>query len=124
MSWASKTEYCNLSIANALVCKTFTEGKTGQYLEKLGRNGAYAATKVFGVRSEPTNTYTIEDTTTITGKNLGDVTLDPTDTSTEQGHVKKAFALKSIKWSTGATPRRRRVLPFRRRLDSGRSRTG
>lgn len=92
MSWETKQDYCGLAVESKLSVKSSTEGKTGQYLEKLGRLGSYAATKAFGIRAKPGNTYTVEDDVTITGAALGTV-------STVDG---KKFALQAIKWSTAA----------------------
>jgi len=92
MSWETKTDYCGVAVANKLTVKTAAPNKTAQYLEKHGRTGGYAATKVFGERMSPANTYTVEDDVTITGGKLGNVvTAD-----------QKKFALESVKWSTGA----------------------
>ena len=102
MSWEAKTDYCGLAIdtegsngqgANhSLPVKSATEGRQSQYLEKHGRLGDYKATKVFGNRASPSNTYTVAGEVTITGKALGTVTTVDT----------KKFALESVKWSTGA----------------------
>lgn len=92
MSWETKEEYCGLAIANKLLCKGANTNTTGQYLEKHGRTGGYAATKVFGVRSAPTNGYTIADSFTLTGAKLGSV--EEVDD--------KSYALEKINFSTGA----------------------
>lgn len=92
MSWESKTDYCGLAVANKLLAKSANPNTTAQYLEKHGANGDYKATKVFGQRDAPANTYTIADDVTITGKALGTVTTVDT----------KKYALESIKWSTGS----------------------
>ena len=92
MSWESKQDYCGLNIENKISVKGANEGRTAQYLEKHGRLGSYKATKVFGDRANPTNSYTIEADATITGKKLGDInTVD-----------QKAYMLHAIKFSTGA----------------------
>ena len=92
MSWESKQDYCGLAIANALSVKSATEGRTAQYLEKHGRLGDYKATKVFGNRASPSNSYTVEDEVAITGKKLGQVQTVETI----------PYQLTSVKWSTGA----------------------
>lgn len=102
MSWEAKTDYCGLAIdtegsngqgANhSLPVKSANEGRQSQYLEKHGRLGDYKATKVFGNRASPSNSYTVAGEVTITGKALGTVTTVDT----------KKFALASVKWSTGA----------------------
>ena len=102
MSWETKQDYCGLAIdveggngttANhSLPVKSATEGRTAQYLEKHGRLGDYKATKVFGNRASPSNSYTVAGEVTITGKALG--TVNAVDT--------KKYALESVKWSTGA----------------------
>jgi len=92
MSWETKTDYCDLGVANKLLVKSAAQNVTAQYLEKHGRNGAYATTKVFGTRGAPTNSYTVADEVTFTSKKLGAVK------TVEQ----KAYALEKISWSTGA----------------------
>lgn len=102
MSWEAKTDYCGLAIDTAgnngqgadhsLPVKSATEGRQSQYLEKHGRLGDYKATKVFGNRASPSNTYTVAGEVTISGKALG--TVNTVDT--------KKYALESVKWSTGA----------------------
>ena len=92
MSWETKQDYCGLSIADKLLVKSATEGRTAQYLEKHGRLGDYKATKVFGNRASPNNAYTVEAEATIADKKLGDVT------TVEQ----KKYMLHAIRFSTGA----------------------
>ena len=102
MSWENKQDYCGLAIdtegsngqgANhSLPVKSANEGRQSQYLEKHGRLGDYKATKVFGNRASPSNSYTVADEVTITAKALGTV-------NTVDG---KKYALESVKWSTGA----------------------
>jgi len=92
MSWESKTDYCGLAVANKLLAKSANHNTTAQYLEKLGADGSYKATKVFGQRDAPTNTYTVADDVTFTGKALGTVTTVNT----------KKYALEKLAWSTGA----------------------
>ena len=92
MSWENKEEYCGLEIANKLLCKSANKNTTGQYIEKHGRLGDYAATKAFGVRSAPANSYTIADSFTLTGAKLGSV--EEVDD--------KSYALEKISFSTGA----------------------
>ena len=92
MSWETKQDYCGLSIANKLLVKSATEGRTAQYLEKHGRLGDYKATKVFGNRASPNNAYTVADEVTITGKKLGQV----------QTVESVPYQLVNLKWSTGA----------------------
>ena len=92
MSWESKLDYCGLAVNEKIVVKSSNLGKTGQYLEKLGRIGAYAATRAFGERATPGNTYTVADEVEVSGIALG--TVREVDG--------KKYALQSIKWSTGA----------------------
>ena len=93
MSWESKTDYCGLTGEHVpLSVKSANLNETGQYLEKHGRLGDYAATKPFGVRAAPQNTYTVEGEVTIEGAALG--TVNEADD--------KRYALASISWSTGA----------------------
>ena len=92
MSWETKQDYCGLAIADTLLVKSATEGRTAQYLEKHGRLGDYKATKVFGNRASPSNSYTVADEATVTGKKLGQVqTVD-----------EKKYMLESVRFSTGA----------------------
>ena len=92
MSWEEKQDYCGLATVTGLLVKSATEGRTAQYLEKHGKNGDYKATKVFGNRASPTNSYTIEDDATITGQKLGQV----------QTVESNPYQLVSLKWTTGA----------------------
>ena len=92
MSWETKTDYCELEIEGKLECKSANPNTTGQYLEKHGRLGHYAATKPFGVRSAPANRYTVAAPFTLTGKKLGSVADDGD----------KSYALAKISFSTGA----------------------
>ena len=92
MSWENKQDYCGLAINDALSVKSATEGRTAQYLEKHGRLGDYKATKVFGNRASPSNSYTVEAEATITKKKLGDIT------TVEQ----KKYMLHAIRFRTGA----------------------
>ena len=91
MSWESKQDYCGLADDN-LPVKGATEGRQSQYLEKHGRLGDYRATKVFGNRASPSNSYVVAGEVEVSGKALGAVnTVDA-----------KKYALESVKWSTGA----------------------
>ena len=92
MSWETKQDYSGLAIEDKLLVKSATEGRTAQYLEKHGKNGDYKATKVFGNRASPSNTYTVVDDVTITGKKLGQV----------QTVESVTYQLVSLKWTTGA----------------------
>jgi len=61
MSWESKDDYCGCAVANKLTVKTANENRTGQYLEKLGKNGSIKATKPYGTaNATPTDDYLIE----------------------------------------------------------------
>ena len=93
MSWETKPDYCGMTGNGIpLECKDASLNKSGQYLEKHGRLGGYAATKPFGVRAAPSNAYTIKGALTISGKALGTVN--------SVGGL--SYALESISWSTGA----------------------
>ena len=92
MSWETKEDYCGLEIEDKLLVKSANTNTTGQYLEKHGRLGSYAATKAFGVRDAPSNSYTIADSFTLTEKKLGSV----------EEVNDKPYALEKISWSTGA----------------------
>ena len=92
MSWENKQDYSGLAIEGKISAKGANEGRTSQYLEKHGRLGSYKATKVFGNRASPTNSYTVEADATISGKKLGDIK------TVEQ----LKYMLTAIKWSTGA----------------------
>lgn len=91
MSWESKQDYCGCA-DDTLPVKGANEGRQVQYLEKHGRLASYKATKVFGNRASPSNSYTVAGDVDITGKALGTVNAVET----------KKYALESIKWSTGA----------------------
>ena len=92
MSWENKQDYCSLAIEGALSVKSANEGRTAQYLEKHGRLGDFKATKVFGNRASPTNSYTVEAEAAITEKKLGEIT------TVEQ----KKYMLHAIRFTTGA----------------------
>jgi len=94
MSWESKTDYCDLAVANKLLVKSANTNTTSQYLEKHGANGAYKKTKVFGTRSAPSNTYAVVDTVTFTSKKLGG--------KKSVAGENKTYALEKLSWSTGA----------------------
>ena len=91
MSWEARQDYCGMT-NTALPVKSATEGRSGQYLEKHGRNGDYKATKTFGNRASPSNAYTVAGEVTISGKALGTVNTV----------ASKKYALESVRWSTGA----------------------
>ena len=40
MSWDTKTDYCGLAVDGKLQIKSATMNRSGQYLEKLGKNAA------------------------------------------------------------------------------------
>lgn len=97
MSWDSKIDYCGLADTGKLQIKASTMNRSGQYLEKLGADGAIAATKSFGVQDSPSCEYTVLSSFTLTGKKLGAVTeVDG-----------KCYALQSIHYETasGAEPK-------------------
>lgn len=92
MSWESKQDYCGLAVEGKIICKASTANTTGQYLEKLGAHGDFAATKPFGVVSSPSNDYTIEADHVLSGVKLGQI-------KTVDG---KKYALASIHYETAA----------------------
>lgn len=94
MSWETKTDYCGLAIANTLICKASTMNRTGQYLEKAGKNGAIAATKAFGTIDAPSCEYTIAAEHEF---DAGDIVLGKI-TSVDS----KKYALASIHYETAA----------------------
>lgn len=60
MSWESKTDYCGLAVANKLICKSSTENRSGQYLERTGQHGAICATRAYGTENaSPSNEYAV-----------------------------------------------------------------
>lgn len=62
MSWESKPDFCGLGggTSPVLKVKSANPNNSSQYLEKLGQNGAIAATKLFGTKNaSPSNEYTI-----------------------------------------------------------------
>lgn len=92
MSWETKQDYCGLAAEGKLQIKSATMNRSGQYLEKLGRNAAIAATKAFGVNDSPNCEYIIESAHKLTGVKLGKIV-------TADG---KKYALQSVKYETGA----------------------
>lgn len=92
MSWDTKTDYCGLAAEGKLQIKSATMNRSGQYLEKLGKNAAIAATKAFGVNDSPSCDYTIVSAHSLTGVKLGKIlTVDG-----------KKYALQSLKYECGA----------------------
>ena len=92
MSWDSKQDYGGLVTANKIAIKASTMNRTGQYLEKLGKNAAFAATKPYGTSDAPSCEYTVLASYTLTGKKLGAIV-------TVGG---KKYALQSIHYENGA----------------------
>lgn len=95
MSWETKDDYCGLSAAGKIVCKSATMNRTGTYLEKAGSDGAIAATKYFGEVSAPSNEYAVENTAELSVK-LGAIT-------TVDGR-KYALQSVSVKTTAGGEP--------------------
>ena len=92
MSWESKTDYCGLSDGTILQIKSSNENRSSQYLEKLGQNGAIAATKLYGTNNaSPSCEYTI--------KKAGNVTMQIGKITTVDG---KRYALQQVVYTTGA----------------------
>ena len=92
MSWESKTDYCGLSDGTILQIKSSNENRSSQYLEKLGQNGAIAATKLYGTNNaSPSCEYTI--------KKAGNVTVQIGKVTTVDG---KRYALQQVVYTTGA----------------------
>ena len=76
MSWESKPDYCGLGGGTSPVLKVKSANKnaSSQFLEKLGRDGAIAATKLYGDKNaSPSNEYTIRKSGTISVQ-IGKVT--------------------------------------------------
>ena len=92
MSWETKQDYANLTVANSISVKGSKPNVTAQYKEWHGAHGDYKTTKMFGERGNPTTSYTIEAPATITGQKLGDIT------AVDQ----KKYMLHAINFSTGA----------------------
>lgn len=92
MSWDTKTDYCGLAVDGKLQIKSATMNRSGQYLEKLGKNAAIAATKAFGANDSPSCDYTVVAAHKLTGVKLGKIV-------TADG---KKYALQSFKYECGA----------------------
>ena len=91
MSWESKTDYCGIAATNLLV-KSSTENRSGQYLEKLGQDGAIAVTKPFGTENAtPSNEYVISGALSLS--------VQPGKVTTVS---QKRYALQSVSVKTGA----------------------
>ena len=77
MSWESKQDYCGLggTGTNAVLkLKSTTDNRSSSWLEKVGQDGAIAATKLFGTKNAaPSCTYTILKSGNITVQ-IGKVT--------------------------------------------------
>ena len=73
MSWESKPDYCGLG-GLVLKVKSANKNASSQFLEKLGQDGAIAATKLYGDKNaSPSNEYTILKAGTISVQ-IGKVT--------------------------------------------------
>ena len=95
MSWESKPDYCGLG-GQILRPKSGNPNNSSQFLEKLGQDGAIAATKLYGTKNaSPSNEYTILKADNITVQ-IGKVT-------TVDG---KRYALQSVavKKKAGSEP--------------------
>ena len=98
MSWESKPDYCGLGGGTSPVLKVKSANKnaSSQFLEKLGRNGAIAYTKLYGDKNaSPSNEYTI--------LKAGDITVEIGKGTTVDG---KRYALASVvvKKTAGGEP--------------------
>ena len=98
MSWESKPDYCGLATGtNPIVkVKSANLNASSQYLEKLGQDGAIAATKLYGTKNaSPSNEYTI--------LKAGDLTVQIGKVTTVDG---KRYALQSVvyKKTAGGEP--------------------
>ena len=94
MSWEAKTDYCGLVMGNSpvLTVKSDTPNNSSSWLEKLGQNGAIAATKLYGTKNaSPSNEYTI--------LKAGDVTVQIGKVTTVEG---KRYALQSVTYTKTA----------------------
>ncbi len=95
MSWESKTDYCGLASggnATYIQIKGANENRSSQYLEKLGQNGAIAATKLYGTNNaSPSCEYTI--------KKAGDITVQIGKVTTVDG---KRYALQQVVYTSAA----------------------
>ena len=92
MSWDTKIDYSGFAVDGKLQIKSATMNRSGQYLEKLGKNAAIAATKAFGANDSPSCDYTIVAAHKLTGVKLGKIV-------TADG---KKYALQSFKYECGA----------------------
>lgn len=97
MSWESKADYCGLASDGKLQIKSSNMNRSGQYLEKLGKTAAIAATKAYGVVSAPSCEYTVLADHKLTGVKLGKIV-------TVEG---KKFALASLTYenASGVEPK-------------------
>lgn len=92
MSWEEKKDYCGLEADGVLKCFDAKDGKGGTFLEKTGKDGAFAASKLFGVVAAPSCEYKILARATLDAVKLGAVT---------EASGKK-FALESISYTATA----------------------
>jgi len=96
MSWESKTDYCGLGDGTVLKVKSANLNGSSQYLEKLGQDGAIAATKLYGTKNaSPSNEYVILSS--------GNITVEIGKVTTVDN---KRYALQSVsvKRSAGGEP--------------------
>lgn len=92
MSWESKTDYCGLSDGSILGIKSSNENASSSYLEKLGQQGAIAATKLYGDKNaQPSCEYVI--------KKAGNVKVQIGKVTTVDG---KRYALQQVVFGTSA----------------------
>ena len=95
MSWELKKDYCGLG-GQILKVKSANKNASSQFLEKLGRDGAIAATKLYGDKNaSPSNEYTI--------LKAGDITVPIGKVTTIDG---KRYSLQSVvmKKTAGGEP--------------------
>ena len=88
MSWESKPDFCGLGggASPVLKVKSANPNNSSQYLEKLGQDGAIAATKLYGTKNaSPSNEYTI--------LKAGNITVQIGKVTTVDG---KRYALASV----------------------------
>ena len=98
MSWEAKTDYCGLATGTnpCVKVKSSNPNNSSQYLEKLGQDGAIAATKLYGTKNaSPSCEYTI--------LKAGNLTVQIGSVTTVDG---KRYALQSVvyKKTAGGEP--------------------
>lgn len=93
MAFQNKTDYCGLGSVSGLELKSCSTGKSAQFLEKSGANGAIVATEYFGETASPSCEYAVSADVTLSSITLGSGIAFETS---------KQVALQSVSISTTA----------------------